>query len=170
MINGGEVSVILAQELDALKEKIIAQHIRAGQKASGRTAGSLRVEVKDGEGVLYGRSPFGTLETGRKPGKVPMGFRDIIRKWMADKGIKAAPIPYKTDRPHKYSEQERGDRSLAYFIARKIRREGTSLFRHGGRNDIYSNAIPETTKRIVSRIMGLIKVDVKSIKLNDVDV
>lgn len=112
-------SVILTEELEALKKKIIAQHFGAGQKASGRTAASLRVEVTEEEGTLYGRSPFGTLETGRKPGKVPQGFQAIIRKWMADKGINAEPIPYKTDRPHKYTPQERGNLSLSYLIVEK---------------------------------------------------
>ncbi len=166
----GAVSVILTEELEALKKKIIAQHLGAGQKASGRTAASLRVEVTEEEGTLYGRSPFGTLETGRNPGKVPQGFRTIIRKWMADKGIEAEPIPYKTDRPHKYTPQERGNLSLSYLIARKIKREGTSLFRKGGRADIYSNVIPAATERIKSRVVELLKLDVENIKLNNVEV
>ena len=163
-------SVILTEELEALKKKIIAQHFGAGQKASGRTAASLRIEVTEEEGTLYGRSPFGTLETGRKPGKVPQGFQAIIRKWMADKGINAEPIPYKTDRPHKYTPQERGNLSLSYLIARKIRREGTSLFRKGGRADIYSNVIPAATERIKGRIVELLKLDVENIKLNNIEV
>lgn len=163
-------SVILTEELEALKKKIIAQHFSAGQKASGRTAASLRVEVTEEEGTLYGRSPFGTLETGRKPGKVPQGFQAIIRKWMADKGINAEPIPYKTDRPHKYTPQERGNLSLSYLIARKIRREGTSLFRKGGRADIYSNVIPAATERIKGRIVELLKLEVENIKLNNIEV
>lgn len=166
----GAASVILTEEMEALKKKIIAQHLGAGQKASGRTAASLRVEATEEEGTLYGRSPFGTLETGRKPGKVPQGFQAIIRKWMADKGIVADPIPYKTDRPHKYTPQERGNLSLSFLIARKIKREGTSLFRKGGRADIYSNVIPETTERIKSRIVELLKLDIENIKLNNVDV
>ena len=169
MINGA-VSVVLTEELEALKEKIIAQHIGAGQKASGRTVASLRIEVTEEEGTLYGRSPFGTLETGRKPGKVPQGFQSIIREWMTDKGISAAPIPYKTDRPHKYTPQERGNLSLSFLIARKIRREGTRLFRKGGRDDIYSNVIPAAIERIQSRIVELLKLEVENIKLNNVDV
>lgn len=166
----GAASVILTEELEALKKKIIAQHFGAGQKASGRTAASLRVEVTEEGGMLYGRSPFGTLETGRKPGKVPQGFQAIIRKWMADKGINADPIPYKTDRPHKYTPQERGNLSLSYLITRKIKREGTSLFRKGGRADIYSNVIPSATERIKGRIVELLKLDVENIKLNNIEV
>lgn len=166
----GAVSVVLTEELEALKAKIIAQHVGAGQKASGRTAASLRIEVTEEEGTLYGRLPFGTLETGRKPGKVPQGFQSIIREWMTDKGISATPIPYKTDRPHKYTPQERGNLSLSFLIARKIKREGTRMFRKGGRDDIYSNVIPAAIERIQSRIVELLKLEVESIKLNNVDV
>ena len=110
------------------------------------------------------------METGRKAGKVPTGFQSIIRQWMADKGIKADPIPYKTNRQHKYTEQERGDRSLAFLIARKIRREGTRLFREGGRNDIYSNEIPKTRENIMRRLISIMKVEIASIKLNNEEI
>lgn len=157
---------ILADELEQLRQAIIANHLKAGQKASGRTMASLRVEVTEEQGVLWGRSPFGTLETGRKAGKVPMGFTAVIRQWMKDKGIKGEPIPYKTNRPHKYTPQERGDMQLSFFIARKIKRQGTSLFRKGGRSDIYSNEIPAATERIGSKLLELMKAKVESIKIN----
>ena len=89
---------------------------------------------------------------------------------MAYKGIKAEPIPYKTDRPHKYTPQERGDMSLSYLIARKIRNEGTRLFRQGGRSDIYSNAIPATKEKIMQRIVKLLQVEITNIKLNNVEI
>lgn len=163
-------SVVLREELENLKQAIIKNHLAAGQRASGRTAASLRVEVNETEGSLWGRSPFGTLETGRQAGKVPANFRSIIRQWMQDKGFKARPMPYKTDRPHKYTAEERGELSLAFLIARKIEREGTSLFRKGGRHDIYSNVIPATRERILMRIVELLRTEVKSIKLNNIEV
>lgn len=163
---GETPSVILADELEQLRVKIIQRHIAAGQKASGRTAKSLHVEVKTGEGILWGKSPFGVLETGRKAGKVPSNFTGIIKQWLKDKGIQATPIPYKTDRPHKYTPQERGQNTLTYFIARKIAKSGTKLFRDGGRSDIYSNVIPITTKKIGERITKLLNLTMQSIKLN----
>ena len=129
--------IILQEELEALRLNIISNHTRAGQKASGRTAASLHVEVSEDGGVLYGRKPFGTLETGRKAGRVPQNFQQIIIKWMADKGIKPAPIPYLTNRPHKYTPEQRGVLRMSYFVAKKIRETGTKLFRDGGRADIY---------------------------------
>lgn len=165
-----EANSIIREELEQLKKNIIEHHLHAGQKASGRTADSLRVELKSGEGILWGRSFFDVLETGRKGGHVPYNFQDIIREWLNNKGIKANPIPYKTDRPHKYTAQERGDMSLSYFIARKIKRDGTKLFRVGGRADIYSNEVPQAIERVKTRIAGALKVEAENIKINNIEV
>lgn len=158
--------IIIYQELDELKARIIQNHTAAGQVASGRTAKSLRIEVDEDSGRLFGRSPFGTLETGRKGGKVPRQFYLIIRKWMADKGIQAPPIPYKTDRPHKYTPEERGALSMAAAIAETIRKKGTKLYRDGGRNDIYSKEIEKTRKILAERLSRFIIQKMQHIKLN----
>lgn len=161
--------IILQEELEALRLSIIGNHLKAGQKASGRTAASLRVEVSEDSGTLWGRNAFGVLETGRKGGRVPKDFQGIIMQWMRDKGIRPAPIPYLTDRPHKYTPQQRGELRMSYLIARKIRREGTKLFRAGGRQDIYSPEIEKTMERIETRMVSLIKTKIEHIKLNKVE-
>lgn len=161
--------IILQEELEALRLNIISNHTRAGQKASGRTAASLHVEVSEDGGVLYGRKPFGTLETGRKAGRVPQNFQQIIIKWMADKGIKPAPIPYLTNRPHKYTPEQRGVLRMSYFVAKKIRETGTKLFREGGRADIYSPEIEKTVRAIESRMLSLIKTKIEHIRINKVE-
>lgn len=166
----GQVTSILTEELEDLKEQILSHHKDAGQVASGRTGDSMHVDVSENEGTLFGRVAFGTLETGRAAGAVPNNFQAIIRQWMSDKGIKANPIPYKTNRRHKYTEQERGDMALSYLIARKIRNEGTKLFRQGGRADIYSNVVPSVRERILQRLVGIMKVEVDSIKINKVEI
>ena len=163
-------SAILVEELEALKKEIIENHLRAKQKASGRTSESLRVETDENSATLFGRGFFDVLETGRKGGKVPYNFQTIIRQWMQDKGIKARPIEYKTDRPHKYTPQERGERTLAFFIARNIRKNGTALFRSGGRQDIYSNAVTKAIKRIKERLAGVVHAEISSIKINNIEV
>ena len=138
-----------------------------GQWASGKTAASMAVMVSGSIGELVGRRAFGTLETGRRGGRVPRNFAAIIYDWMQAKGIHADPMPYKTSRPHKYTEQERGDRTMAYFISRTIRREGTRLYREGGRDDVYSRAIPTTIERINSRLSSIYVAAVaQQIKLN----
>lgn len=144
-----DVKKILSEELESLRKRIIANHEAAGQVASGRTRGSLRVEATDDEGILFGRYPFGTLETGRKPGKVPKGFAAIIEQWAKDKGIN----------PEK-------PKSFAYLVARKIAREGTELYRSGKTEDIYSSEIPKTIESIGDRITGALGIEVEHINLN----
>lgn len=161
---------VLDEELNELKRLIGEQHQAAGQVASGKTLSSLRIETSEKDGVLYGRTYFGTLETGRKAGKGPENFVSIIKQWMSDKGITAQPIPY-VRKPSdkwqpKYTPEQRGEQSLSGAIAWKIQREGTKLFREGGRNDIYSNVIPGTIKSIQDRIMGLFVTEVESININ----
>ncbi len=161
---------IVEDELNRLKERIIENHIAAGQVASGKTMRSIHEEIKDDSGILYGRMFFDVLETGRKGGKVPYKFVTIIMKWMEDKGIRANPIPY-VRKPSerwqpKYSAEERGQRSLAGAIAYRIKKSGTSLFRKGGRDDIYSKEIPLTVKNIGERILKVMEIEVESIHIN----
>lgn len=167
VITGAQVSQILSEELGSLRSTIINNIRATGQWASGRTAASMQVIVSGNIGELLGRRAFGTLETGRRGGRVPRNFHNIIYDWMQAKGVHAEPIPYKTSRPHKYTEQERGDRTMAHFIAKTIRRDGTRLYREGGRDDVYSRAIPTTIERINSRLSGIYVAAVtEQIKLN----
>lgn len=144
-----KVMELVSSELEALKQKVIENQKNSGQVASGRTIASMKVEVTEDGGVLWGRSPFGTLETGRKPGKVPAGFWKIIRQWMDDKGIQVQ----KPD-------------SFAYLVARKIANEGTQLFRNGGRDDIYSHEVKDTVERVSQGIGILFGSEVEHINLN----
>lgn len=165
-----QASIIMREEAERAKQ-IIINHIRInGESASGRTIASLHVDQpSEEETILWGRSPFGTLETGRKSGKIPYHFHDIVRKWMQDKGLHGQPIPYKTDRPHKYTPHERGDMSMAGAIAHTIATKGSKLHRTGGRADVYSNVIPGTIERLQQRIIFLVHQSVDSIKLNNTE-
>lgn len=140
---------IVENELEALKKRIIDNHVRASQVASGRTMRSLKVQMNDKGGVLWGRQAFGVLETGRKPGKVPKGFYNTIMEWVYDKGIRV-------DNPKTFS----------YFIAEKIKKEGTKLYREGGINDIYSSEIPKTIDNISNKVFNLLEIEVESINVN----
>lgn len=164
---------IIGDEFDSLMKRIITNHVNAGQVASGRTKRSLRKVLSGEGGEVLGRAYFGVLETGRKPGGVPKGFRHIIRQWMKDKGIVANPIPY-VRKPSdkwkpKYTPQERGDMSLAGAIAYRIKNEGTRLYRDGGRDDIYSNEIPITIENILDRVLAVFAEDVESININSIN-
>lgn len=161
---------VLREELEQARQLIIS-HIHAnGQNASGRTIASMHVEIDGDGGTLYGRNYFGVLETGRKPGRVPRSFASIIRQWMEDKGLHGTPIPYKADRPHKYTPQERGDMSMAAAIAHTIKTKGTRLHRTGGRDDVYSNVVPGTIARVRQRILEHIKTEAQHIELNSTSI
>lgn len=118
--------------------------------ASGRTVGSLAV-VSDNEGLRLGlfgsaHAPLGTLEVGRAGGRVPAGFYKIIKQWTRDKGISFA------------TESERG--TFAYFVARKIAREGTQ--RHRLPVDVYSTPAKAARNEIESVLRNMIKAFVKT--------
>lgn len=164
-----EVRRIVAEELSNLAETIKQNHRAAGQVASGRTLRSIRSNIIKcsptiTEGAVFGRFPFGTLETGRRGAdkgcpKVPADFYGIIYQWMKDKGIQATREGSQT--------QEQANRTFAYFVARKIQRSGTKLQREGGRTDIYSNAIPSAVDRIADRVGLLFSANVeKMITIN----
>ena len=157
------IESILRDELEQLRQRIIANMERVGAIASGRTRDSMRVEVSEDGGILYGGrpygAPFGTLETGRKAGKTPYNFAAIIRQWMDDKGIAATPKGSQS--------QEAANKSLAWAIAISIGKRGTLLHRNGGRNDVYSNEIPTTIANIQSRALDVLKLEIQSIRLNN---
>lgn len=168
VMNTRAASIIIREEAERAKQLIIHHIIANGQNASGRTVKSLEVEQpSEEEVILWGHKPFGVMETGRKSGKIPYGFRGIILQWMQDKGVHGQPLPYKTNRPHKYTPEQRGDMSMAGAITRSIATKGSKLHRDGGRADVYSNVIPDTMERIRIRLTSLIQTSFSNIKLNN---
>lgn len=145
-----QIIAILTQARDEMRANMQAQRINA----SGRTSASLRVEKYSGGVRLVGgtdgvhpvsdapngisaadTAPIPTLEFGRAGGgnpPVPRGFYYIIREWTREKGLSFA------------SESERG--TFAYFLARKIAREGTK--RNQIPADVYSTPVMNTRERI----------------------
>lgn len=69
-----DVKDILNEELDKLRQRIIENHIQAGQRASGRTIKSLHVVVDDNHGVLFGRQAFLSSGNRTRTGKNPKRF------------------------------------------------------------------------------------------------
>jgi len=83
-----------------------------------------------------------TLETGRKPGKMPPP--DSIQSWIEQRGIQPSGISQK---------------SLAFLIARKIGREGSLVYRKGGNTGIISEVQRE--EWIVENFIKPIEQDIK---------
>lgn len=120
----------IAQILLQAREKIRANMRDKGINASGRTSASLQVVQRGNKLQLIKaqgeNAPFGTLQYGRAGGRVPRGFYEILKQWSRDKGLSFA------------SESERG--TFAYFLAKKIVREGTDRHAHP-RTDIYNQPL-----------------------------
>ena len=147
-----EADRIVAEELDRARQKIIENHVAAGQRTTGTTADSITIAVTTNGGVTTGtmdaRPYFAALETGTQPwqsqhfrrrrdGSVypsaPKWFIDIIADWAATKGVDIS----------------------AWGAATKIMTEGSALFRNGGREDIFTPEIAALSDRIADRLAGL---------------
>lgn len=108
----------------------------AGVNATGKTSASVRVRETDNklQLVIGGEdtAPAFTLEIGRRGGKVPAGFVEILKQWSIDKGINFS------------SESERA--RFAYFLSKKIAREGTE--RNKNNIDVYSSTVKAKAENI----------------------
>jgi hypothetical protein len=130
---------ILQKGLEKLKDDIIARHVAAGQKASGRSADAFEVKMS-GElwGELWGPKYAGVFETGRKAGKAPYDFKNIIMDWAAAKGIS-------------FPDRKSFER-WASAVAWKIRREGTAMYRTGKTEDIFDTPIREFEEYLTNEL------------------
>lgn len=150
-----DVKSILYRALNEAKVRIQQNLETTGTNASGRTSRSLEVVVDDTSGTLFGRQAFGTVETGRRAGRVPYGFTEIIYQWMQDKGVHAKVEGRRSQRS--------ADMSMAYHIAKKIAREGSKLYRDGGRVDIYSNVLPVTIEQVKRETTNVYIINIQNI-------
>jgi len=131
--------------MEDVKAEIQTNLESTGTNASGKTSKSLRIEETEMGARILGRKAFGTVEVGRKAGKIPLSMNKIIRQWIIDKGITWNEMAYvrqpSVNWQPKYTPSERGLRALAGAISHTIMEKGTELFREGGRKDIYTNVI-----------------------------
>lgn len=133
-----EISETLKQLLEG-----IAKELKAGiPNATGKTASSVQVSVKEGNqsgfditsGKIIANKYFGVLETGRRPGKRPP--IESIKEWVEAKGFS---FPIITNAGKKIKDSE----GLSWAIAIKISNEGTSLFRQGGNSGVISSVLTD---------------------------
>ena len=161
----------IENEINECAKNIARRLDETGTTASGKTRDSIRVEVADNVYTIFGRSYFGTVETGRRPGKVPANIAEIIKEWAIAKKIGLNPIAY-VRKPSdkwqpKYTPEQRALNAFAGAVAHKIATQGSKLFRDGGRADIYSEEIRATMDRIVKNIGAIYSAQIaESIKLN----
>lgn len=108
---------VISDRLTRLIDEIRDNLERTDQVVTGKTSGSIQlVQVGEAHFKVTGVFPFPRVETGRKGGRVPAGFRWIIRQWALDKQL--------------FREGDKDLDSFAYFVSRKIAAEGTWLHRN----------------------------------------
>lgn len=147
ILNSHKVSEWTRQTLEAVKLDIIRNMGLHGRNASGRSVASLDVKINGIGGTLYGLSSFLTMETGRKGGRVPKGFQQIIADWIVAKGI-----PLRAQATLKGRTYQSLLHSTAFLIARKIRQSGTMLHRNGHKQDIFSKSALAEVDRLAERM------------------
>jgi len=157
-MNLQDLNKIVLLNLEKMKKEI-GDNIRScGQRASGKTIASLDVkQTDDNTFELWGNEAVEALEHGRKGGKVPKTFQNIIRQWILDKRISVKPIG---GTKGKISPQERGLQTMSYLIARKIKQSGTKLYRSGKHNDIYNAPIKEASERIEDNLFKVLELEI----------
>lgn len=135
------------EALENVKSRIISNMSAKKRNASMRSVKSLTVETTGVGGTLYGLRSFWAMETGRKGGKIPRNFRDIIADWIIAKGISI------------YSNSLTGRRptvkSAAGYIAWTIKNKGTKLHREHRFEDIFSKASRDEVNTLSDKIMLL---------------
>jgi hypothetical protein len=135
-----KVERILYEELEILEEEIIKRHEQAGQVASGKTRASFLIRSSNLVGTLSGANYVGVLERGRKSGKVPKDFIEILRVWAKFKNIS-------------FSDENKFQ-LWANGVKWKMIREGSKLYRSGQKQDIFDTPIENFNKRLPIRIIN----------------
>lgn len=103
----------ISKLLDEVKKAYIEDQEAKGIRASGKSAKSIKKQVKPTEGTLTGAKYFFQQRHGRRPGKFPPVSE--ILEWIKTKGI--TPKDSRTS-----------IKSLAFLFARKIAERGTDIF------------------------------------------
>lgn len=128
-------------EFELLKAEIIELYDAKKMRASGRFAQSLKVETIENDSgfevSLSGLDYANQLEKGSEPKDVSIAE---ISKWILDKGVFAQAL------------QSIKLSSLAFLIARKIKREGWKRERFGGVDLISSVITPLRIQDIIDKI------------------
>ena len=134
---------------------------------TGRTANSLTVEDRGDNLVLVQKpegAPLETTQFGRPAGKVPIGFRQIIKQWIIDRKIPTQPIPYirtpSANWQPMYTAEERGLAAAAGAIAHKIATKGTERFANPKTN-IYTEPIDKAIDKISNFLLTEITTNIR---------
>lgn len=141
------IDTLLHKALTQCIETIKTNSRNAGQVATGRTLRSLEYTLQS-EGKSYvaqllGRPFFGTLETGRGPykgkGGNPAEFNQRLIEWMKARNFQC--------------KDEAEYLRLANYMRWKINKFGTTLYRKGGRKDIFTPTVQDLTEFVEKELV-----------------
>lgn len=152
-----EVDRLLTLHLGNIKVGIAQRMAALGRMSSGHSVASLQIDVKDSKGNLSGDKQWETMQRGRRPGKVPSNFREIIKNWVRQKGISV--------QPKEGQSPKQAIESFSYLVTRNIMQNGTKLYRDKGYNDIYDTLLEEEIKKLTNETASVLELDID--KLND---
>lgn len=148
-----QTQALLALHLEKIKQGIVANMAAQHRTVTGRSVASLVIEPTLSNGMaLYGGPQWASMQSGRKPGKVPYNFREIIKDWIKAKGISI-------------DGGEKGLNTAAFLISRHIMKHGTRLYQHNGNEDIYDSLIEKEFANMSIAAVNLIGLAVD--KIND---
>lgn len=134
-------------ELEAILQKVIDNFLiprfnELGMNASGEWLANLEIEVGDDEGKIRGRKYSEQLAKGRRPGKAPP-IRQLERWVNAKLGISGTEAL-----------------SMAFAIAKKIEKEGTTWYKKGGTDLIEVLSEPKTIQFMQEELIAIARVRV----------
>lgn len=161
---------ILAKQCTAEIRKAMKD---SGTDASGKTSREIFEVVSDYEIEIFAnRGGFANVEAGQSKGKRPYNFRDIIKQWILDKGISIAAMPYSPnykgiDGKIKFSNAK--DRGLYYAagaIAYSNAKKGSSLWRSGGRRDVFTPAVEKLVDAVTEAYAMELTTRIEAIFIN----
>ena len=122
---------------------------QAGQVATGKTLRALEVRMKaEGQviiGQIWGRPFTGALETGSRPARregTPASRRAMVedmKEWCAIRGLTAGMTDQQAE-------------NFARWLSWYIKRNGSALYRKGGRRDIITPAVEATKNELTERL------------------
>lgn len=135
-------------EIEQVIEKVINRFLlprfhELGMEATGEWRHNLEIELGDDSATIKGRNYSEQLARGRKPGTLPP--ITPIKRWVQAK--------------FGYGEEE--SESIAWAVAQKIKREGTTWYKKGGTNLIEILSEPETIEFVQNELEGILKVKIQ---------
>lgn len=154
-----DIRALVVTSVERIRAGIVQNMSAQGRTTSGASVQSL-LTVPDKSAIgatLMGAPQWAVMQHGRKPGKVPSNFREIIKEWAKRKGISI--------QARQGQSQESALNSFSYLVARSIMRNGTKLYRDKGYNDIFDTLIEQEAEKLAQDAQGLLSVEID--KIND---